>query len=64
MMAAEEMEAEARSEAVVDEAVTAAEATETVVMMVVEEMETRAGAVMVVAAIAEESMAEAAVARR
>ena len=45
---------------------TAVEATEVVAMMVVEEMEaeTRAGAVMVVAAIAEESMAEAAVARR
>ena len=58
--AAEEMEAEATAEAVVDEAVTAAEATEAVVMMVVEEIEAeaRAEAVMVVAAMAEEATAE------
>jgi len=60
MMAAEEMEAEARAEAVVDEAVTAVEATEAVVVMAAKEIEAeaRAEAVMVVAAMAEEATAE------
>jgi hypothetical protein len=61
LLAAVEMVAEARGEAVVDEAVTAVEATEAVVVMAAEEIEAeaRAEAVMVVAAMAEGATAEA-----